>query len=507
MRLTSGKNNCSIIYDDARFSPPSLEKAMDFLIAQRQHIKRSLILSQIEEGYLVESHSFYSALCSLMKLKKIDSFIGIGASFQQYASCFDSSARFYVNEEEFLKEFDFSSLTNQTILIKGNEHFQLLQTYNLLQEYHQQTTIEVDLDALLFNLDYFKQKLKPETKLMLMVKAFSYGSGSFEIANMLCEEKVDYLGVAYTHEGVVLRNAGIELPIMVMNVVEEDFKDIIAHQLEPEIYSLRQLDQFIAFLHKENSSNNICEIHLKLDTGMKRLGFEYQDIPQLISLLKLQKGIRIQSVFSHFSTTDEPEHHADFTHSQAARFQEMAKELKNAFAYPIISHISNSAGISNFPEYQMDMVRLGIGLFGFSPNETDQKALRNLFSFKSRISQIRNIKKGESIGYGRAYIAEEDKRIAIIAAGYADGIYRYMGNGNYKVRIAQQEVPIIARVCMDMCMLDVSKISCQEGDEVVVFDRQADIVNIAELGRTIDYEVITNLSDRPLRVFVKSNND
>jgi len=335
---------------------------------------------------------------------------------------------------------------------------------------------------------------------MAMVKAFSYGSGSFEIANTLQFHHADYLAVAYTDEGVELRKAGITLPIMVMNPEVQSFEAMLQYKLEPEIYNFRLLNQLTELLQRNHPAGTVISIHLKLDTGMHRLGFEEQDIPELIVRLKNNKHIRIQSVFSHLVGSDEAEHDG-FTKIQVEKFRKMSDQIIPVFGYHVLRHMLNSAGVLRFQESQFDMVRLGIGLYGFASTSHEQTHLQNVATLKTTISQIKNVPANETVGYNRSGKLKRDTQVATVAIGYADGINRRLSNGVGKMLVNGKQAPVIGNVCMDMCMLDITDVSAKEGDEVIVFGAELPVNEMAKTLGTIPYEILTNVSQRVKRVY------
>lgn len=502
LELKEGINNCTVINDSYNSDINSLKIALDFLQQQNQHSQKTLILSDIHQSGKNEI-DLYSEIGHLVEEKQVNKFIGIGRSLGKYADKFSMDKYFYQNTKDFLEHFSFSDFRNESILLKGARYFEFEQISKALQQQTHQTVMEINLDHMISNLNYFRSKIQPNTKIMLMVKAFSYGSGSYEIANLMQYHRADYLAVAFADEGVELRKSGINLPIMVMSPDEENMDVILKHDLEPEIYSFRILNALEKSISKAiQPKNKPIKIHLKMDTGMRRLGFEKKDINGLIQRVKMNGLLHIQSVFSHLAASDEPKKE-DFTQKQFSLFTQMAQEIQEHFNHPILKHILNSAGISKFPEYQLDMVRLGLGLYGFSPFEEEENQLYNINKLKTSITQIKNINSGESVGYGRAYTAETEVKTATVAIGYADGVHRYLGNNNYKMLVNGQEAPIIGNVCMDMCMIDISNIDCKEGDEVIVFENQKHIKEIARLGKTIPYEILTGISQRVKRVYLK----
>jgi alanine racemase len=368
-----------------------------------------------------------------------------------------------------------------------------------LQAQQHGTVLEVNLDALVHNLNFYRARLQPGTKLMVMVKAFAYGSGSYEVANLLQFHRADYLAVAYADEGVDLRQHGISLPIMVMNPSPDSFQKLRQYYLEPEIYSFERLRDYL----RAAGEQPLPAIHLKLDTGMRRLGFAEEDLPELCELLRENAAhLRVASALTHLAGADE-EQHNDFSRRQLAAFQRMTPLVEATLGYPILKHALNSAGIVRFPEAHFDMVRLGIGLYGVEASGQEPRALRPVSSLRTTISQIKTLAPGETVGYGRRGQATDyERRIATLAIGYADGYDRRFGNGGGEVVIRGQRAPIIGNVCMDMCMADVTHIpACRAGDSVVVFGEEVPLVELAGRIGTIPYELLTNVSERVKRVF------
>lgn len=352
------------------------------------------------------------------------------------------------------------------------------------------------MNNLISNLNFFKTLIKPETKIMAMVKAFSYGLGTYEIAKLLENNKIDYLGVANIYEGIELRKAGIKLPIMVMKPEIESFDLVIEHKLTPVIFSVHALKTLIQTL----DPNNPFTISLKLDTGMHRLGFDEKEMPELLLILKASPFLKIESVFSHLAATDEAIHD-DFTYQQIDKFKQLATTVSNEFNYHIDKHILNSNGIIRFNDAQFDMVRLGIGLYGVSSDATTQQKLLPASTLKSKIAQIKHISKGGTIGYNRKGIADEDLTIATIPVGYADGLSRKLGDKKWEMIVNGKNAPIIGNVCMDMVMIDVTNITCKEGDEAYIFSDENPITEMAKCIGTIPYEILTSYSPRVKRVF------
>ncbi len=500
LELKEGINNCSIINDSYNSDLGSLAIAIDFLNQQKQHPKKTLILSDILQSGRNEE-ALYKEVAELIHKKGIARLIGIGEGISNQMNQFNVEKSFYQSTADFLKQFTNSFFRDETILLKGARIFGFEAISKIIQQKAHETVLEINLNAIVHNLNYYRSKIKGDTKIMAMVKAFSYGSGSFEIANILQFHRVDYLAVAYADEGTELRKAGITMPIMVMNPEEQSYDAMIKYNLEPEIYSFRVLSLFEEALKRTDLKlNQPIAIHIKLDTGMHRLGFDASEVNELIVRVKNNKLLCVKSIFSHLAATDEAEHD-EFTRHQILQLNEMSEQIKAHFAYPIMKHILNSAGISRFPDAQFDMVRLGIGLYGIGVNANEQLQLQNVSTLKTSISQIKNIPANQTIGYSRKGIAKHDMQIATVPIGYADGLSRKLSNGVGKMIVNGKPAPIIGNVCMDMCMIDITTINANENDEVIVFGDANPISNVAKDGGTIPYEVLTNVSRRVKRVY------
>lgn len=498
LEVKNGINNCSIIDDSYSSDFQSLKIALDVLESQNQFDKKTVILSDIfQSGF--PNEQLYDKVAQLIVSNKINRVIGIGETISEFKEQFSNCIAFKTTAE-FIANFEKLDFSNESILIKGARSFQFEEIVALLEEKTHETVLEINLNAISYNLNFFKSKLKPKVKIMVMVKAFSYGNGGLEIAKLLEHHKVDYLGVAFADEGISLKNGGIKLPIMVLNPENTSFSAIIQHGLEPEIYSIKGLHAFLKIAKQKNLQH--FPIHIKLDTGMHRLGFEENTVDELISTLKGNSTVKIQSILSHMATSDEPKHY-DFAHSQIQLFDRLSSKIMNELEINPIRHILNTSGISNFPDTQFDMVRLGIGLYGVSNDENEQKYLENVGTLKSIISQIRTIPAGDSVGYGRRFMAEKPTKVATIPIGYADGISRAWGNGIGFVTIKEQKATILGSVCMDMLMVDVTEIDCLEGDDVVIFGENPKVSLIAEKLNTIPYEILTSISQRVKRVFYR----
>ena len=502
MRLEQkeGVNNCTIINDAYNSDYNSLTIALDFMQQQNQHKEKVVVLSDILQSGRDEEE-LYGNVAGLLKQKGISRIIGIGDAISRHAGLFDMEKDFFPTPRDFIAGFPMASLRNQTILLKGARIFEFERINRLLQQKVHETVFEINLSALIDNLNFFRSKLKPKTKIMAMVKAFSYGSGSFEIANILQFHRVDYLAVAYADEGVELRNAGIRLPVMVMNPEEYAFDLMIKHQLEPEIFSFRALGMLGKAIRKNHlPQNKPIKIHLKLETGMHRLGFDEAELPELISRINANPMIYVQSVFSHLVGSDKPSLD-DFTREQIALFQSMSQKLSAGLPQPFMMHLLNSAGISRFPEAQFDMVRMGIGLYGISSHSETARNLRPVTSLRTEITELKKVFPGESVGYNRSFVAKSEIQIATVSVGYADGLFRMLGNGNFSFWINGKPAPIVGDICMDMCMIDVTGLDVKEGDAVFVFNAEHSVTELAAAANTIPYEVLSRISRRVKRVY------
>jgi Alr-MurF fusion protein len=499
LEMKEGINGCYLIDDTYNNDLAGLTMSLDFLNLQRQRDTKTLILSDVLETGLPEKE-LYQQIGHLLQTKGVNRLIGIGEVISGNRQYFTQAGEFYLTTHDFLQQALLKKFNNELILIKGARSFAFEQiVHKLLQKTHG-TMLEINLEALSHNLNFYKSKLSNQTKIMVMVKAFAYGSGSAEIASLLQFHRVDYLAVAYADEGVVLRENGIHLPIMVMNPSPQTFDKLLSYRLEPELYSFSILNNFIQYLHTTGQQS---PVHVKLDTGMHRLGFEEQDMPQLIQLLKAHRELTVASVFSHLAAADEEEYNY-FSTEQMNRFRKMALAIEQELGYSPIRHILNSAGIVRFPEYQLDMVRLGIGLYGVEATNQEQAQLETVGTLKTTISQIKQVKAGDTIGYSRKGKVTRDSRIATIAIGYADGFDRRLSNGAGKVWINGKLAPLIGNVCMDMSMVDITGIEAEEGDEVIIFGKQHPISEMARQIGTIPYEILTGVSERVKRVFYTS---
>ncbi|WP_020530735.1 bifunctional UDP-N-acetylmuramoyl-tripeptide:D-alanyl-D-alanine ligase/alanine racemase [Flexithrix dorotheae] len=497
LELKRGINNCLVIDDTYNNDLAGLEVALNFMDQQDDKRKRTVILSDFGDSSKVN----YQDLLTLLSNKKIKRILGIGKEISSIKNEFEHfETNFFQHIETFIKAFPTLKFENESILVKGARVFAFEKIVQQLSLKLHGTRLEINLEAIVHNLNFYRSLLKPETKIMVMVKALAYGSGEFEIPRLLQYQKVDYLGVAYVDEGVRLRENGIRIPIMVMNPAQESFYQIIKYNLEPEIYNLNLLNQFIQFLNSSEEPDNPVGIHLKIDTGMHRLGFESDEIEKVIQTLKNNSKIKVRGILTHLAGADEDKHN-EFSLKQLNSFKTIATKIEKSLHISCIKYALNSAGIIKFPDYQMDMVRLGIGLYGVEVNQKLQENLKNTGTLKTTISQIKKIKKGETIGYGRHGKAEKDIKIATIAIGYADGYDRRFSKGIGKVLINGKIAKVIGNVCMDMTMVEITGINAKEGDEVIIFGQDLPIWKLAQNIGTIPYEILTNVNERVKRIY------
>ena len=496
MEMKSGINNCKLIEDYYNSDPGSLGMALDYLKTQDGR-KTTLILSDFVQSGRDEK-DLYGDVARLIRKTGIKKFIGIGTALSRNSKLFDESARFYSGTEEFIDNFSSADFRNELVLLKGARIYEFEKIGKLLEQQIHQTVLEVNLDAISHNLNEFRRHLDPGTRIMAMVKAFAYGAGPSEISALLEYHRVSYLAVAYADEGVELRNSGVTLPVMVMNPDPSASDLLIKYSLEPEIYSLSSLEQFAAVASKHGLIS--YPVHIKIDTGMHRLGFMPEDVEPMAERIKSMECLRVVSVFSHLAGSDDPELDS-FSHHQAEVFLAAVKQIKDITGYTFLRHILNSSGIARFPQYQFEMVRPGIGMYGVGHFEGLD--LKIAGRFKTRISQIKRIKAGEPVGYGCADVSEKERIIAILPVGYADGLNRKLGNRNGNLFINGAIVPIIGNVCMDMCMADITGLKAESGDEAEIFGEKISINELAEKCQTIPYEILTSIPRRVKRVFFR----
>ena len=505
LELKNGVNHCLVINDSYSADMSSLKIALDFLSQQRQHSKYTVILSDILQTGKSEK-KLYKEIAGLLAEKKINRLIAIGEKMTANKVAFeelkDTEILFYQSTENFIRDFNQLQFRDEMILLKGARLFQFEKIDHLLSLQVHQTVLEISLDAIAHNLKQYQNLLDTSTKLMAMVKAFAYGTGSYETARLLQFHKVDYLAVAYIDEGVELRKAGISMPIMVMNTEEDNLDALIQYSLEPVLYSFNLLNSLDNYFKKQAVQE--MPVHVEIETGMNRLGFAVSDLPELIHRLK-NSSFKIQSVFSHLAASEEKQQDV-FTKQQADIFLSAASELQNAFHYPFLKHIANSAAIIRHPDLQLDMVRLGIGLYGIDSASTHRLELKHVATLKSTIAQIKKLKEDETVGYNRKGVATSNLVIATVRIGYADGYPRSLGNGTGKMWLKGHLVPTIGSICMDMTMIDITGLpQVKEGDEIIVFGEELSVDQIAHWAGTIPYEILTGVSQRVKRIYYEGD--
>lgn len=498
LEVLQGKNNCILINDAYNSDINSVKIALDFMNQRsaEKSLRKTIILSDILQSGILPK-TLYHRVADMMIENGIEKIIGIGHDISQNSDVFAIEKYFFPSTESFIQSGIWRKFDSEIILLKGARKYHFEQIIALIQERIHETVLEVDLDAVVHNYNFYKSKLQLGVKMICMVKANAYGAGAVEIAKTLQYHRCDYLAVAVTEEGIALRSEGISLPIIILNPEVNGFEELFSNRLEPEVYNFRILDAFI----KEADRRGITDypVHLKIDTGMHRLGFLPDQIPSLIERLRSQKGLKAISVFSHLAAS-ESWAFDEFTEKQIETLRSSASQIEKGIGYSIYKHILNSAGIERFPEAQWDMVRLGIGLYGVSASGL--KGLKNVSTLKTTILQIKDIPGRETVGYGRKESLDRDARIATIRIGYADGLDRKFGNRVGKVLINGQIAPIVGNVCMDLCMVDVTDIDAKEGDEVILFGNDLSVIDLAESIGTIPYEVLTSVSPRVKRVYI-----
>lgn len=499
LEVKEGRRGCTLINDSYNSDINSLDIALDFMNRRPDHQgrRRTLILSDIQQMGM-EKSELYREVSDLCRKRGIDRLIGIGTSIQSHADVIDIADKaFFPGVGQFVESDVFRNLHDEVILLKGARVFGFDRLTELLEQKVHETILEVNLNALVDNLNFYRSFLKPETKLVCMVKADAYGAGAVEVAKTLQDHRVDYLAVAVADEGVTLRRNGITQNIMIMNPEMTAFKTMFDYDLEPEVYSFRLMDALIHAAEKEGITG--WPVHIKLDTGMHRLGFDPEkDIDEVIARLKRQNAIIPRSVFSHFVGSDSD----DFDNFSAMQFQKFdvaSKKLQAAFSHKILRHMDNSAAIEHFPERQMDMCRLGLGLYGVDPR--DNRMLHTVSTLKTTILQLRHVPKDETVGYSRKGILTRDSVIAAIPIGYADGLNRHLGRGKCYCLVNGRKAPYVGNICMDVAMIDVTDIDCHEGDIVEIFGEHLPVTVLSDVLDTIPYEVMTGVSNRVKKVY------
>lgn len=500
LEVKDGINGCTLINDTYNSDIHSLDIALDFMSRRpdTQSQKRTLILSDILQSGEA-SRTLYAKVAEMAEQRGLEKVIGVGEAISSCSQYFKMDAYFFKTTEDLIASEVFASLNNEFILIKGARRYHFDRLSDLLTLKVHQTILEVNLNALIENLHYYRSFMEPETKMVCMVKASAYGIGSLETSKTLQDQGVDYLAVAVADEGADLRKAGITSNIMVMNPEMTSFKMLFDYRLEPEVYNFQLLEALIYAAEKEGITN--FPIHVKLDTGMHRLGFDPKtDIDRLITRLSKQSALIPCSVFSHFVGSDADEFDS-FSRQQFEMYDEASRKLQAAYSHKILRHICNSAGIEHFPKYHLDMVRLGLGLYGINPRNNE--VINNVATLKTTILQIRNVPAGDTVGYSRKGKIDHDCRIAAIPIGYADGLNRKLGNGNCYCMVHGQKAPYVGNICMDVCMIDVTGIECSEGDYVTIFGDELPVTVLSDAIGTIPYEILTSVSTRVQRVYTQ----
>lgn len=495
LELKSGKNNCTLINDSYNSDFQSVKIALEFLSQQKQNNNKTLLLSDVKQTG-IPLDELYKNIADLINQYSISRVIGVGTDISKYLKTYIPQGSYYESTQAFLTHFQTHVFRDETILLKAAREFQFELIAKQIENQTHQTVLDINLNAIVTNLHYFKSYLQPKTKIMVMVKAFSYGSGSFEIANILQHHRVDYLAVAFVDEGVELRNAGITLPIVVMNPEYGMMNQLFEYNLEPNIHNFSVLQEYVQIC--EQYPEKTFPIHIKIDTGMARYGFSPEEIPLLSKELPLISNCKIASVFSHLVGSDEARFD-DFTETQIQLFKTLSKEITKQFSYPIMLHILNSAGIERFSQHQFDMVRLGIGLYGIS-SLNDENCM-NISTLKTFVSGIREMQTGTTVGYSRNGKILKPSIIGVLPIGYADGLSRKLSNGVGSVIVNKVEVPIIGNICMDATMIDITNVDVSLGDEVIVFGKELPISVMAKKIGTIPYEIITSVSRRVKRIY------
>jgi alanine racemase len=500
LEMKQGQQDCVIINDTYNADLNGLLTALEFLGMQSDSRKKAVILSDVA-GISGEAEQTYALIADHLLQNKVGRLIGIGEHFKQFGSEFEKrgiETALFSSTEDFIRSFLLSEFRNETILIKGVRHSKMERISRLLESKTHQTRLEIDLSAISHNLHEYRKQIRKGTGIMAMVKAFSYGAGSYEIANLLQFHKVEYLAVAYVDEGIELRRAGISMPIMVMNTEQTGFSELVEYDLEPEIYSIEIAEAFNDYLLKQGL--NFFPVHIKLDTGMHRLGFDETSIVDLMSMISSSSSMKVQSVFTHL-VASEDEQHDIYTKKQASLFESICESISQSLGYTFYRHAANTAAIRRFPQLHYEMVRLGIGLYGVDPGGTDIDLIESA-TLKSTIAQIKHVKAGDSVGYGRKAIMLNDTRIATIRIGYADGFPRSLGNGKGEVIIKGHFIKTVGNICMDMTMVDITAYPDIElNEEVIILGKGLPVRKIAEEAGTIAYEIMTGISQRVPRVY------
>ena len=500
MEIKEAQNHSIVINDTYSLDVNSLRIALDFLSTQTQYAKKTLIISDFEQVNWGENE--YLKLSKLFENYNITKMVVVGNEMRKWHGFFPVVEKhFYATTNELISHLEDVNIRDEAVLIKGARSFRFERVVQALQLKTHQTTLQVDLAAIIQNLHFFKKLLHPETKVMAMVKAMSYGLGDAELINELCYHQVDYLAVAYTDEGIALRQRNIARPIIVLGAEAAGFDLMIRYHLEPEIFNLFYLRELIKTLQNYPEVKNF-PIHIKVDTGMHRLGFDEVETDEMLKLVNSCSQLKIASVFTHLAAAEDAKEDI-FTQNQIEKYKSFCKKIETQISYPYLKHVSNTAGMIRFPEAQFDMVRLGLGLYGYSPVAEIQAQLQPVINLSSVITQIKKIKKGETVGYNRTFTAEEDMQIAIVPVGYADGFPKELSNGIGYMLVHHKKCPIVGKVCMDMTMIDVTGLDVSIGDEVIIYNAENSLDKIGAIIGKIPYELLTAISKRVPRIYVR----
>lgn len=501
LNVTEGVNGCSVILDFYTSDFSSLRPALDFMRRRKMpHQTSTLILSDLHHESASQS-DLYAEVADLIDKADIDRFIGVGKVLMEYAHLFPKGSIFFADTDDLLNKLSPSDFSDEIILLKGSPEYNFSDIAEMLECRKHETVLEVNLDSIVSNYNYFRSKLPSSTGIICMVKASGYGAGSYEIAKTLQDCGAAYLAVAVIDEGIELRSRGITMPVMVMNPKTANYKSMFAYRLEPEIYTFPMLRDVISEARKNGIKS--YPIHIKLDTGMHRMGFVEDELPELMDILVATDSVKAKTVFSHLATADCPDMD-DYTELQLSRFRTYTDYMLERSSYPIRRHILNSPGILRYPQYHYDFARLGIGLYGANtlPPEME-KPLAVVSTLRTVIIAIREYEAGETIGYGRKGVLSRKSKIATLPIGYADGMNRHFGRGNISVLVNGKPAPTIGNICMDICMIDVTGIECKVGDSVEIFGSNMPLQRLADALDTIPYEILTSVSPRVKRLYYR----
>lgn len=499
MDVTDGVNDCQLIYDTYTSDYLSLLPAIDFMSRRDTALRtRTVVLSDVLPESIPEKE-VYEKISELLQLRRIDRLIGVGPRISAYRDLFPMRTCFFASTEEFMASMSPSDFSKELILLKGAPEFAFSRIEEMLEARQHETVLEVNLDALVYNFNFYRSHLRPDTKIVCMLKAFGYGAGSYELAKTLQKQGAAYIAVAAHDEGAALREAGITMPIMVLNPKVVNYKTLFDNKLEPEIFSFEMLKEIVREAEKFHIKD--YPIHVKIDSGMHRLGFLYEELPELIELIRSQDYVRPMSIFSHLATADDLEND-DYARRQLDYFDRCSRLFLEAFDYPILRHVLNTDGVLRFPEYQYEMVRVGIGLYGVPTlGKGYDDNLHTVSSLRSVIIQIREWEQGATVGYGRKGVLQRRSRIATIPVGYADGLDRRLGCGRGEVVVNGKRVPTVGNICMDLFMADVTDVDCHVGDKVEIFGDAMPVTEVASRMGTIPYEVLASVSSRVKRIY------